>query len=126
MNKVILIVDDSATVRKFVATSLNLKGYKVIAAADGMEALEKMPLENVDLVITDLNMPDMDGFEFIKTLQETPEFKHIPIIILSSITDEEDKKRGYQLGAISYIEKPFSIEKIQKEVERALQESVPQ
>ena len=120
MSKIILVVDDSATVRKFVATSLNLKGFRVITAADGMEALEKMPLESVDLVITDLNMPDMDGFEFIKTLQETPEYKHIPIIILSSMTDEHDKERGYQLGAFSYLEKPFSIEKIQREVCRAL------
>ena len=121
MSKIILVVDDSATVRKFVATSLNLKGFRVITAADGMEALEKMPLESVDLVITDLNMPDMDGFEFIKTLQETPEYKHIPIIILSSMTDQHDKDRGYQLGAFSYLEKPFSIEKIQYEVNRVLQ-----
>jgi two-component system, chemotaxis family, chemotaxis protein CheY len=121
MSKTILVVDDSATVRKFVGTSLNLKGFKVITAADGMEALEKMPLGQVDLIITDLNMPDMDGFEFIKTLQETPEYKHIPVIILSSMTDQLDKERGFQLGAFSYLEKPFSIEKIQYEVDRVLQ-----
>lgn len=120
MGKIILVVDDSATVRKFVAMSLNLKGFKVVTAVDGMDALEKMPRETVDLIITDLNMPDMDGFEFIKSLRETPEYKHIPVIILSSITDEHDKELGYQLGAFSYLEKPFSIEKIQHEVGRVL------
>ncbi|HAL55715.1 MAG TPA: response regulator [Bacteroidetes bacterium] len=120
MSKTVLVVDDSATVRKFVAASLSLKGFRVITAADGMEALEKMPQEKFDLVITDLNMPDMDGFEFIKNLRETPEYAGIPIIILSSIVDQEEKDRGLQLGAYSYIEKPFSVEKVQREVARFL------
>jgi two-component system, chemotaxis family, chemotaxis protein CheY len=118
MSKVVLVVDDSATVRKFVATALNLSGFRVVTAADGMEALEKMPLEKVDLIITDLNMPDMDGFEFIKNLRETPEYESIPVIILSSITNEVEKEKGMRLGAFSYLEKPFSIEKIQREVAR--------
>jgi CheY-like chemotaxis protein len=116
MNKVVLVVDDSATVRKFVAASLHLKGLRVITAADGMEALEKMPLEKVDLIITDLNMPDMDGFEFIRNLRETPEYRDIPVIILSSMTDRQNKDLAFKLGAYSYLEKPFSIEKIQHEV----------
>jgi two-component system chemotaxis response regulator CheY len=121
MRKVVLVVDDSATVRKFVSTALTLKGFDVVTAADGMEALEKMPLEQFDLIITDLNMPDMDGFEFIRNLQETPDFRDIPVIILSSITDEKEKEKGIQLGAFSYLEKPFSIEKIHREVDRCFQ-----
>ncbi|MFH0990128.1 MAG: response regulator [bacterium] len=116
----ILVVDDSATVRKFVATALNLKGYQVITASDGMEALEKMPLQRIDLIITDLNMPDMDGFEFIRTVKDTPEYCEIPIIILSSVSDMESKEKGLKLGAYSYVEKPFSADKIQEEVRRFL------
>ena len=120
MKKSVLVVDDSATVRKFIATSLQLQGFKVLTAADGMEALETMPVEKIDLIITDLNMPDMDGFEFIKSLQATAEYASIPIIVLSSITDPEEKKHAYELGAFSYLEKPFNAESIQREVKRCI------
>jgi len=96
MDKVVLVVDDSTTVRKFVAASLNMKGFRVVTAADGVEALERMPAEKFDLIITDLNMPDMDGFEFIRTLRESPEYREIPIIVLSSMTGFE--KQGLCVG----------------------------
>ena len=120
MNGVILVVDDSATVRKFVGASLQLKGFSVVLAANGMEALEKMPALNVDLIITDLNMPDMDGFEFIKSVQDTPVYRAIPIIILTSMTDDGNRRRGLELGAHTFLEKPFSVEKVQEEVSRLL------
>ena len=121
MPRVILVVDDSATVRKFVATSLRLLGCRVITAADGMEALEKMPNESIDVIITDLNMPDMDGYEFIRNLRTTPEYQAIPIIVLSSLTDQAEKERAIHLGAYSYLEKPFTVECIQREVVRCTQ-----
>ena len=120
MDKVILVVDDSMTVRKFVATSLQLYGFKVITASDGMEALEKMPSEKIDLIITDLNMPDIDGFEFVRSLRATPEYSAIPVIILSSITQQGEKDRAYKLGVTAYLEKPFSSENIRRHVARIL------
>jgi CheY-like chemotaxis protein len=124
MEKVVLIVDDSATVRKFVAASLNMKGFRVITAGDGIEALERMPSEKFDLIITDLNMPDMDGYEFIRTLRETPEYREIPIIVLSSMTDLKNKDLAMESGALAFLEKPLSTEAIQREVFRFLNKSI--
>jgi two-component system chemotaxis response regulator CheY len=120
MSNVILVVDDSDTVRKFVSLSLTMQGFKVVAARDGMDALEKLPAERVDLVITDLNMPNMDGYEFIKTLRESDQYKDLPVIILSSLSDQTSKDLGLKAGAHSYLMKPFSIEKVQYEVSKYL------
>jgi CheY-like chemotaxis protein len=125
MDKVILVVDDSTTVRKFVAASLNMKGFRVVTASDGVEALERMPAEKFDLIITDLNMPDMDGFEFIRTLRETPEYREIPIIVLSSMTDLKNKDYALELGALAFLEKPLSTEAIQREVFRFVNKTIP-
>ena len=120
MSNVILVVDDSDTVRKFVSLSLTMQGFKVVAARDGMDALEKLPTERVDLVITDLNMPNMDGYEFIKTLRESDQYKDLPVIILSSLSDQTSRDLGLKAGAHSYLIKPFSIEKVQYEVSKYL------
>ncbi|HTX99606.1 MAG TPA: response regulator [Bacteroidota bacterium] len=120
MNKVILIVDDSPTIRKFVSVSLSMQGFTVVSACDGMDALEKLPRENVDLVITDLNMPNMDGFEFIRALRDIPDYRDLPVIILSSLGDTVSKETGARLGVSSYVVKPFSLEKIQYEVSKYL------
>ena len=116
MGKTIMVVDDSSTVRKFVSVSLSMQGFSVVVASDGMDALEKLPANKIDLVITDLNMPNMDGFELIKALRENQEFKHLPVIILTSLSDEASKEEGNKLGVNSYLVKPFSLEKIQYEV----------
>jgi two-component system chemotaxis response regulator CheY len=116
MSKTVLVVDDSATVRKFVSVSLEMQGFDVTIACDGMDALEQLPKRRFDLVITDLNMPNMDGFEFIKALRENPEYKDLPVIILSSLSDQTNKEQGSRLGVSSYVVKPFSLEKIQYEV----------
>ncbi|MFZ1979170.1 MAG: response regulator [Bacteroidota bacterium] len=124
MEKVVLVVDDSSTVRKFVAASLNIKGFRVVTAGDGIEALERMPLEKFDLIITDLNMPDMDGFEFIRTLQESPEYRNIPIIVLTSFTDLKSKDQAIEMGAIAFLEKPLSTGAIQREVLRYVNKTI--
>jgi CheY-like chemotaxis protein len=124
MDKVVLVVDDSTTVRKFVAASLNMKGFRVVTASDGVEALEQMPAEKFDLIITDLNMPDMDGFEFIRSLRETPEYCNIPIIVLSSMTDLKNKDHALELGAVAFLEKPLSTEAIQREVFRFVNKTI--
>lgn len=118
MNRNILVVDDSATVRKFVSVSLSMQGFDVTTACDGMDALEKLPQKKIDLVITDLNMPNMDGFEFIRTLRENPDYKDLPVIILTSLSDQGNKAEGAKSGVMSYVVKPFSLEKIQYEVSK--------
>lgn len=122
MQKTILIADDSASVRKFMALALKLAGYNVIAASDGMEALEKLPLQPVDLIITDLNMPNIDGFKLIETVRKEPEYKDLPIIILSTLSLEEDIQEGMSVGANSYVIKPFNKRRIQYEVSKYLDE----
>ena len=116
MGRQILVVDDSPTVRKFVSVSLTMQGFDVVAACDGMDALEKLPGGKFDLVITDLNMPNMDGFGLIRALRENPEYHELPIIILTSLAEQSNRDLGSELGVTSYLVKPFSLEKIQYEV----------
>lgn len=116
----ILIVEDSASMRKFIALSLKFLGYKVVLAVDGMDAIEKIPGENIDLVITDLNMPNIDGFSLIEHVRAIEEYKDIPIIVLSSLTEECDIEKSIEMGANSYLMKPFNTQVIQSEVKRLL------
>jgi two-component system chemotaxis response regulator CheY len=118
MKKTILTVDDSMSVRKFIALSLKSGGYRVISAVDGMDALEILSKEKVDLVITDLNMPNVDGFELVRAIRQNTSFSDLPIIILSSLADAKYIERGMQAGANSYIVKPFNMKKIQYEVSK--------
>jgi len=118
MGKTVLVVDDSPTVRKFVSVSLEMQGFSVTSACDGMDALEKLPRKRYDLVITDLNMPNMDGFALIRSLRENADFKELPVIILTSLSDQANKEEGTKLGITSYVVKPFSLEKIQYEVSK--------
>lgn len=120
MEKVILVADDSTSIRKFVTFALRELGYRVLTVSDGMEALERLPSEHIDLIITDLNMPNVDGFEFIRTLRETEEYRWIPVIILSSLANEDDIQKGLMLGANSYLVKPFNPKRIQYEVSKYL------
>lgn len=123
MSKTILIAEYSDTIRKFIVMSLKIAGFNVVSAADGMEALEKFPLQKVDLLVTALNMPNIDGFSLIKAIRENPEYKDLPIIILSSLGKEEDIKRGFEVGASSYLIKPFNAKKIFYEISKYLGEA---
>lgn len=120
MTHTILVVDDSSTVRKFVSVSLSMQGFHVVTAEDGMDALEKLPKEPVDLIITDLNMPNMDGMELIRSLRTNTTFKEIPIIILTSLKEDTLKEESQTMGIHSYLNKPFSLEKVQYEVAKYL------
>ena len=104
----ILVAEDSPSIRKFLALSLKLLAHKIVMAVDGMDALEKLPLQAVDLIITDLNMPNLDGFKLIKSIRSDPEYLNVPIIILSSLSNEEDIQEGLASGANSYLIKPFN------------------
>ncbi len=122
MAQTILVVDDSPTVVKFVSFSLKNGGYNVVTACDGMDAIEKISnmSENVDLVITDLNMPNLDGYGLIDTLRQNEKHQHTPIIILSSESEEEDRERGLEVGANSYLVKPFKSSLLLSEVAKYL------
>ncbi len=120
MAKKILVVEDSETIRRFISMSLKLAGFDVVTAVDGMDAMEKIPLHEFDLVITDLNMPNVDGYALIKSLRENPFYKELPIIILSSLGKDEDIKKGFEVGANSYLIKPFNAKRLQYEVSKYL------
>jgi two-component system chemotaxis response regulator CheY len=116
----ILVVDDSPTIRKFISIALKIKGYEILSAEDGMIALELLPNENIDLIITDLNMPNLDGFSLIQKIRTNENFINTPIIVMSNLSDSEDIERAMQLGANSYLIKPFDQNNIIKEVSKYL------
>ena len=120
--KLIVVVDDSPTVVKFVSFTLRNKGFKVITACDGMDAMEKISAASsgIDLVITDLNMPNVDGYTLIDTLRGNQNYSETPIIILSSEEGEDDKQRGMEVGANSYLVKPFRSTALLIEVDKFL------
>ena len=103
----ILIVDDSSMTRNFHAYVLRSAGHEVISAIDGADALEKLYIEaDIDCVLTDINMPNMDGFTLIKKIRQNEEFKDIPIIIVSTLDQASDKRKGFEAGANFYLVKP--------------------
>lgn len=105
--KTILAVDDSATIREMVALTLGRGNYRVITAQDGMDALEKLKDNQVELVITDHYMPRMDGLTLVQTLRSQSATQTIPILILTTETSPEMKQKGRQAGATGWIVKPF-------------------
>lgn len=117
MNEHILIVDDSKTVRNLVAFIMKNEGYKVTMAEDGLDGLEKLfSADKIDLIISDVNMPRMDGFTFIKNVREQEAYKDLPIMVLSTEGRPTDIELGMQLGANLYMVKPAQPEKMVKNV----------
>jgi len=108
----ILIVDDSEMVRNFHCYILKSQGYDVLTAVDGADALEKIYGGNfkIDMVITDINMPNMDGYTLVERLREDPDFETTPVIIISTEDEAQDKTRGFEAGADVYIVKPTEPE----------------
>jgi len=110
--KRIIVVDDSEMIRNFHCYILKTAGYKVLSAVDGADALEKIysSEEPIDMVVTDINMPNMDGYTFIERLREDEQYEEIPIIIISTEDELKDMERGYEAGANIYIVKPTEPE----------------
>ncbi len=104
----ILIIDDSEMIRNFHCYILKTAGFEVITAIDGADALEKIygSDQDIHLIVTDINMPNMDGYTFIERLREDEQFEDLPIIIVSTEDELKDMERGYQAGANIYIVKP--------------------
>ena len=119
-----LIVEDSPTMRQLLAFSLRrLKECRIIEAVDGVDALKKLTTERVDLVITDINMPMMDGLKLISLIRGNARTKSVPIIIVTTEGAEEDRKRGLALGANAYIAKPIQPSELLKTVAALLEPS---
>ena len=119
MGKLILAVDDSASMRQMVGFTLTEAGYTVIAAVDGQDALARLPAP-VDLVITDLNMPNLDGIGLIRSLRANPACRGLPIIILTTESQESRKLEGKAAGATGWIVKPFTREQMLAVVKRII------
>ncbi len=112
MTRKILAVDDSRTMRDMVTFTLKRAGFEVIEAQDGVDALEKCESAAFDLVITDVNMPNMDGITFIRKLREQDRFKGMPVLILTTESEDSKRQEGRSAGATGWIVKPFDPEKL--------------
>ncbi|XPV74943.1 MAG: response regulator [Desulfovibrio sp.] len=113
MPNTVLVVDDSKTVRNLVAFIMKREGFHVVTAEDGMDALEKLrEVDNYDLIVSDVNMPRMDGLAFIKSLREMDSYRDTPIIVLSTEGEEQDVESGLSVGANLYMVKPAQPEKL--------------
>ncbi len=104
----ILIVDDDSTTRKILGMYVRQKGFDVVTAENGLDALEKLATEQINLIMTDLNMPNMDGIELIKNLKASPDYANIPVMMISTEADEEEKKMAQDAGATAYLVKPVT------------------
>lgn len=108
----ILVVDDEVYIVHILDFSLGMEGYEVVTALDGEQALAKVRTEGPDLVVLDIMMPKLDGYETCKILKSDPQTKHIPVILLSAKGRNVDQQMGFQVGADDYITKPFSPRKL--------------
>jgi two-component system chemotaxis response regulator CheY len=122
MSKTFLIVDDSASMRQLIALTIKDAGYDVLLAENGRDALEKMQKTNVDMVITDLNMPEMDGITFIRELRTKTNYKFVPIVMLTTEAQEAKKQEGRAAGASGWIVKPFSPTQLMGVVKKFMNE----
>jgi two-component system, chemotaxis family, chemotaxis protein CheY len=107
MSKTILIVDDSASVRQVVSIALRGAGYDVITSVDGRDALSKLDGTRIHLIISDVNMPNMDGITFVGEVKKLPAYRFTPIIMLTTESQEERKRQAQAAGAKAWVTKPF-------------------
>jgi two-component system chemotaxis response regulator CheY len=107
MAKTIMIVDDSASLRQVVSIALKGAGFDVIEACDGKDALSKLTGQKVHLIISDVNMPNMDGLTFVKQAKQLPAYKFTPVIMLTTEAGETKKQAGQAAGAKAWVVKPF-------------------
>ena len=120
MANVILAVDDSPSMRQMVGQTLRTAGYDVIEAADGVEALELAKGKVVDVVITDVNMPNMDGITLVAQLRALPSYRLVPLLLLTTESSPERKAQGKQAGATGWMVKPFNPDQLLATLARVL------
>ncbi len=119
----ILVAEDEPVARDFLDYILQQEGYTPFLAADGDMAMILARDERPDLILLDVMMPYVDGFEVLRRLKEAPELKHIPVIMLTARTSDADVSVGFDIGAADYVEKPFSIAKLLARVRRVLRQT---
>lgn len=118
MAKTILIVDDSASVRSVVGIALRGAGYDVLEGCDGRDALARLTGQKVHLIISDVNMPNMDGITFLKTVKAMPAYRFTPVIMLTTENQEAKKREGQLAGAKAWVVKPFQPPTLLSAVEK--------
>ena len=112
MAKLVMVVDDSASIRMVVGIALRSAGYDVVEAKDGQDALNKLTGQKINLIISDVNMPIMDGITFVKSVKQLANYKFTPIIMLTTESDESKKREGQAAGAKAWVVKPFKPEQM--------------
>jgi two-component system chemotaxis response regulator CheY len=112
MGTKVLVVDDSRAIRQSISFVLEQNGYEILEGSDGVEGLDKLSSAKVDLIITDVNMPNMDGITFIKKVREKSDMKFIPILVLTTESQQSVMEEGKAAGATGWIVKPFSTDKL--------------
>jgi two-component system chemotaxis response regulator CheY len=118
--KTIMTVDDSASMRQMVGLVLRGAGYAVVEAADGADGLSKLEGQDLGLVLSDINMPNMDGLEFTRQLRAMPQYKFVPIVLLTTESHPEKKQEGKAAGATAWIVKPFDPEQLLTVVKKVM------
>jgi two-component system chemotaxis response regulator CheY len=116
----ILVVDDDKTTRKLLSLFLKAKGYDVATAENGLDAMEKLGTESINLVITDMNMPYMDGIELTKNLRNDENWKNLPIVMVTTEADDDERKKAMDAGVDDYLVKPANAEQITDSIKRIL------
>jgi len=121
VTKKILIAEDSSTMRSLIVSTISAMGdFDVVEAANGFEALRILPREKVDLVITDINMPDINGLELVSFIKGNANYRSTPLFIISTEGSERDREKGLALGADAYLVKPFSPRELQSLIAKFL------
>lgn len=118
----VLVVDDDPLILRVVATVLDLEEYEVVTATSAEEALDRLESARPDLVVSDVMMPEMDGFELCEKIRSDPAMATLPIILLTARDSDEDRRRGAEVGGGAYLTKPFSPLELIDEIDRLLQE----
>jgi two-component system chemotaxis response regulator CheY len=116
----ILVVDDDKTTRKLLSLFLKGKGYEVVTAENGLDAMEKLGIDSINLIVSDMNMPYMDGIELTKNLKSDQGWSSIPIIMITTEADEEDKKKAFEAGVDDYLVKPANADQINDSIKKIL------
>ncbi|MBS1190055.1 MAG: response regulator receiver protein [Rhodocyclaceae bacterium] len=120
MSKTVMIVDDSASLRQVVSITLKGAGYEVVEASDGKDALGKLDGRKLHLIISDVNMPNMDGIAFLKAAKQLPDYKFTPVIMLTTEAGEGKKQEGQAAGAKAWVVKPFQPQQMLSAVSKLI------
>jgi len=119
----IMVVDDCQTTRKIISLYLKSKGLSVVLAENGLDALEKLATEDVNIILSDINMPYMDGIEFLKALRAEPGRAAIPVFMVTTESDAEEKERAFKAGADDYLVKPVTADEVIKVIRKLLKKT---